>query len=49
MASLSKLASCGDKKHFVPLTAKQMAEIKSWGVRDLDFFITTGAGARQLI
>jgi hypothetical protein len=36
-----------DKKHFVPLTAKQMAEIKSWGVRDLDFFITTPATGRR--
>jgi integrase len=34
-----------DKPHFVPLTVAQMAEIKSWGVRDLEFFIS-GSGKR---
>lgn len=29
------------KPHFVPLAAAQMIEIRSWGVRDLDFFIAT--------
>jgi integrase len=41
-----KIGKLRDKKHFVPLTAKQMAEIRSWGARDLDFFITTPAGRR---
>ena len=30
-----------NKPHFVPLTSAQMAEIKSWGVRELEFFIAT--------
>jgi integrase len=30
-----------DKPHMVPLTKAQMAEIRSWGVRDLAFFIAT--------
>jgi integrase len=41
-----RIGKLRDKKHFVPLTAKQMAEINSWGVLDLDFFITTPAGRR---
>ena len=31
----------------MPLTADQMTEINSWGVRDLDFFITTPATGRR--
>ena len=34
------------KPHIVPLTEVQMTTIKSWGVRDLDFFITTPTGKR---
>ena len=34
-----RIGKLRDKKHMVPLTKAQMAEIKSWGVRDLDFFI----------
>lgn len=34
--SISKLRG---KRHFVPLTSDQMAEIKSWGVKDIDYFI----------
>jgi integrase len=41
-----RIGKLRDKKHFVPLTADQMAEITSWGVRDLDFFITTMTGKR---
>jgi integrase len=41
-----KIGKLRDKKYFVPLTAKQMTEIRSWAVRDLDFFITTPAGRR---
>jgi integrase len=36
-----RIGKLRDKKHFVPLTADQMAEIKSWGVKDLEYFITT--------
>ncbi len=35
-----------DKPHFVPLTKAQMDKIRSWGVRDLEFFITTLMGKR---
>ncbi|MGA8654393.1 MAG: tyrosine-type recombinase/integrase [Xanthobacteraceae bacterium] len=38
---ISKLRN---KPHFVPLTSAQMAEIKSWHVRDLEFFIATLGG-----
>jgi integrase len=42
-----RIGKLRDKKHFVPLNAEQMAEIRSWAVRDLDFFITTpGTGRR---
>jgi integrase len=33
-----------EKRHFIPLTAEQMAEIKSWGVADLDLFLKSTAG-----
>ena len=36
-----KISKLRDKLHFVPLTAAQMAEIRSWGVRDLEFFLST--------
>jgi hypothetical protein len=36
-----KISKLRDKPHFVPLTAAQMAEIRSWGVRDLEFFLST--------
>ena len=36
-----------DKPHFVPLTAAQMAEIRSWTVRDLEFFISTPKTGRR--
>ncbi len=36
-----RIGKLRDKPHIVPLTAAQMAEIKCWGVRDLDCFITT--------
>jgi integrase len=42
-----RIGKLRDKKHFVPLTIEQMAEIKSWDVRDLDFFITTPATGRR--
>jgi integrase len=35
-----------DKPHLVPLTAVQMAEIRSWKVRDLEFLIATPSGKR---
>jgi integrase len=41
-----RIGKLRDRKHFVPLTADQMTEIKSWSVRDLDFFITTMTGKR---
>jgi integrase len=40
-----RIGKLRDKPHFVPLTAAQMTEIKSWGVRDLEFFIS-GSGRR---
>jgi integrase len=36
-----RIGKLRDKKHFVPLTIDQMAEIKSWGVRDMKHFLTT--------
>jgi integrase len=36
-----RIGKLRDKRHFVPLTADQMAEIRSWPVRDLEYFITT--------
>ena len=36
-----RIGKLRERKHFVPLTTEQMAAIKSWDVRDLDFFITT--------
>jgi integrase len=44
---LLRIGKLRDRKHFVPLTAEQMTEISSWGVRDLDFFITTPATGRR--
>jgi integrase len=42
-----RIGKLRDKKHFVPLNVQQMAEIKAWGVRDLDCFVTTpGTGRR---
>jgi integrase len=41
-----RIGKLRDQKHFVPLTTDQMAKIKSWGLRDLDFFITTMTGKR---
>ena len=35
-----KIGKLRDKPHFVPLSAAQMAEIRSWGVRDLELFIS---------
>ncbi len=42
-----RIGKLRDKRHMVPLTAAQMAEIKSWGVRDLEFFITTPAVGKR--
>jgi integrase len=42
-----RIGKLRDKKHIVPLTVDQMAEIGSWGVRDLDCFITTPATGRR--
>jgi integrase len=41
------IGKLGDKKHFVPLNAAQMAEIRSWGVVELDYFIKSNAGKRM--
>ena len=35
-----RIGKLRDRPHFVPLTAAQMTEIRSWGVRDLEFFIS---------
>ena len=39
--SISKLRG---KVHFVPLTRSQVAEIRSWGVGELDFFLKSPTG-----
>lgn len=39
-----RIGKLRDKKHFVPLSAEQMAEIRSWGVADLDRFIKADNG-----
>jgi integrase len=36
-----RIGKLRDKPHLVPLSGEQMAEIRSWGVRDLDFLIST--------
>jgi integrase len=42
-----RIGKLRERKHFVPLTVQQMAKIKSWGVKDLEYFITTPvAGGR---
>lgn len=41
MLSVSKLRG---KQHFVPLTISQIAEIRSWKVGELDFFIKSPTG-----
>lgn len=33
-----------DECHFVPLTKAQMAEVRSWGVKDLDLFLKSAVG-----
>lgn len=40
-----RIGKLRDRPHFVPLTAAQMTEIRSWGVRDLEFFVS-GSGRR---
>jgi integrase len=41
-----RIGKLRDKPHLVPLTKAQMSEIRSWGVRDLECFITTPGGKR---
>jgi integrase len=41
-----RIGKLRDRKHFVPLTAEQMVTIRSWGVRDLEPFITGMTGKR---
>jgi integrase len=41
-----RIGKLRDRPHFVPLTAAQMTEIRSWQVRDLEFFIATQSGKR---
>jgi integrase len=42
-----RIGKLRDKPHFVPLTAAQMTEIRSWGVRDLEFFISIPASGKR--
>jgi integrase len=42
-----RIGKLRDKAHMVPLTKAQMAEIRSWGVRDLAFFIATPATGKR--
>jgi integrase len=42
-----KIGKLRDKPHFVPLTVAQMTEIKSWSVRDLEFFLSTPKTGRR--
>jgi integrase len=41
-----RISKLRGKPQFVPLTAEQMTEIKSWGVCDLECFIATPGGRR---
>jgi integrase len=41
-----RISKLRNKPHFVPLTSAQMAEIKSWHIRDLEFYIATLGGKR---
>ena len=41
-----RISKLRDKDHFVPLTAEQMREIRSWGVEGLDVFVKTPKGER---
>ncbi len=41
-----RIQKLGGKLHMVPLTKAQMVEIKSWPVRDLQFFITSPTGKK---
>jgi integrase len=42
-----RIGKLRDKPHFVPLTAAQMAEIRSWSVRDLEFLVSSDDGRRR--
>jgi hypothetical protein len=42
-----RIGKLRDKPHFVPLTATQMAEIRSWGLRDLECFLATAKIGRR--
>ena len=42
-----RIGKLRDKPNFVPLTAAQMTEIKSWSVCDMEFFIATPKGRKQ--
>jgi integrase len=42
-----RIGKLRDKPHFIPLTMAQMKEIRSWGVRDLEFFIATPATGKR--
>jgi len=41
-----RISKLRNEPHFVPLTSRQMVEIGSWDVRDLEFFIATTGGKR---
>jgi integrase len=42
-----RIGKLRDRLHFVPLTAEQMTEIRSWSVRDLEFLVSGGDGRRR--
>jgi integrase len=42
-----RIGKLRDKPHFVPLTVTQMTEIRSWGVRDLEFFISVPRSGKR--
>jgi integrase len=42
-----RIGKLRDKPHFIPLTRAQMAEIRSWGVHDLEFFISIPFSGRR--
>src|SRR5262249_36230636 len=42
-----KIGKLRDKKHFVPLTAAQMAEIRSWGATDLEYLLRSPRGLKM--
>lgn len=41
-----RIGKLRDQPHFVPLTAAQMGELRSWGCRDMELLVCQPSGAR---